>query len=95
MLQPVCITLGPREELGNYRVSPQSLLEKERAGVKSDAITSITCPGRLGLKCLPGECALCWNFLLRAGEVEDWRKTTVVQCGFPLERSRGRTMSPV
>ncbi|XP_042833023.1 uncharacterized protein LOC122236194 [Panthera tigris] len=34
--------LGPREDLGNYHVSPQSLLEEERAGLESDTITIIT-----------------------------------------------------
>ena len=77
MLQPVCITLGPREELGNYRVSPQSLPEKERAGIKSDAITSITCPGRLGLKCLPGGVlsagiSFCGQVRMRTGTKPLW-----------------------
>ena len=55
LLQPACIIPGPQEELGDYHVSPQSLLEEERAGLESDTMTIITCPGKLGLKHPLGE----------------------------------------
>ena len=66
---------------GSYLVSPQSLTEEEGAGVMSDAATSITCPGKLNSKHLPGECALLSTRIsfFREMQMRTGAKITVVQ----------------